>query len=208
MTENELRHHGIIGQKWGVRRFQNPDGSLTAAGKKRYVTDDGKHLTEAGQKKDAKLITKELNKLEREDAKAYLNKDYKYIAKDYNLRRDMQGALNKGKDKKAQKLQKKIDANLPNVKSSWENIEKRQNAINVGRKWIEDNTDYLIFNKDANYGYMTSPFTTKDVWYNKSDVRPNTARNKKKYDKKVNSFWGNNPRGKRVTNTAYIPIMV
>lgn len=32
---NELYHHGIKGQKWGVRRFQNPDGSLTAAGKRR-----------------------------------------------------------------------------------------------------------------------------------------------------------------------------
>lgn len=33
---DELCHHGIKGQKWGVRRFQNPDGSLTLAGKKRY----------------------------------------------------------------------------------------------------------------------------------------------------------------------------
>ena len=31
----ELYHHGILGQKWGVRRFQNKDGSLTSAGKKR-----------------------------------------------------------------------------------------------------------------------------------------------------------------------------
>jgi len=31
-----LAHHGILGQKWGVRRFQNSDGSLTSAGKKRY----------------------------------------------------------------------------------------------------------------------------------------------------------------------------
>ena len=30
---NELSHHGILGQKWGIRRFQNEDGSLTAAGK-------------------------------------------------------------------------------------------------------------------------------------------------------------------------------
>lgn len=31
---NELYHHGIKGQKWGVRRFQNPDGSLTKVGRK------------------------------------------------------------------------------------------------------------------------------------------------------------------------------
>lgn len=33
---DELSHHGILGQKWGVRRYQNEDGSLTDAGKKRY----------------------------------------------------------------------------------------------------------------------------------------------------------------------------
>ena len=32
----ELYHHGILGQKWGVRRFQNLDRTLTEEGKKRY----------------------------------------------------------------------------------------------------------------------------------------------------------------------------
>lgn len=33
---DELEHHGIKGMRWGVRRYQNKDGSLTNAGKKRY----------------------------------------------------------------------------------------------------------------------------------------------------------------------------
>lgn len=37
-----LAHHGILGQKWGIRRFQKTDGTLTSAGKKRYKTGNEK----------------------------------------------------------------------------------------------------------------------------------------------------------------------
>lgn len=37
MKRSELCHHGILGQKWGVRRFQNRDGSLTPDGARRYL---------------------------------------------------------------------------------------------------------------------------------------------------------------------------
>ena len=37
-----LAHHGVKGQRWGVRRFQNPDGSLTEKGKRRMKTLQGK----------------------------------------------------------------------------------------------------------------------------------------------------------------------
>lgn len=41
-VSDELYHHGIKGQKWGIRRYQNPDGTLTAAGKARYAEEDSK----------------------------------------------------------------------------------------------------------------------------------------------------------------------
>ena len=58
ISEDELRHHGIKGQKWGIRRFQNKDGSLTNAGKKRY---DGPAQTKK-EKKELKKSQKEWDK--------------------------------------------------------------------------------------------------------------------------------------------------
>lgn len=44
-----LCHHGIKGQKWGIRRYQNPDGTLTEEGKKRY---GGEHGTSSNQRRN------------------------------------------------------------------------------------------------------------------------------------------------------------
>lgn len=53
----DLAHHGIKGMKWGVRRFQNADGSLTPAGKKRYGSEE-----QFNARLDYKTAKKDFNK--------------------------------------------------------------------------------------------------------------------------------------------------
>lgn len=60
---DELYHYGILGMKWGVRRYQNKDGSLTNAGKKRYYTTGrfGEIILSEKGKKFNKKNTKQFN---------------------------------------------------------------------------------------------------------------------------------------------------
>lgn len=77
-----ISHHGIKGQKWGIRRFQNKDGSWTDQGKRRYSTGTYK---------------RELNKLDTQVSKQIYKRE-KVIGKDDRL------------TKKAMKLQEKADS--------------------------------------------------------------------------------------------------
>jgi hypothetical protein len=89
MSEEELYHYGIKGQKWGVRRYQNKDGSLTDAGKKRY--DDGPPQS----KKERKALKKAQKEWDKNFEKNYVDAYNKAVEKTDKLIAD----LNKKYDK-------------------------------------------------------------------------------------------------------------
>ncbi len=57
--QQALAHHGIKGQRWGVRRFQNEDGTRTAAGMKRYAKDEYRQAKKSIKETRKKLLEKD-----------------------------------------------------------------------------------------------------------------------------------------------------
>ena len=79
-SNDDLQHHGILGMHWGVRRYQNKDGSYTSAGKRRYYTEDFKNQYKSDYNK---INNREITKRKNND------KDYKTLQdKVWNVRQE------------------------------------------------------------------------------------------------------------------------
>ena len=77
MYSNELYHHGILGQRWGIRRYQKKDGSLTPAGLKRYGSEANFKKIQRAEATAKKEAEKAKYRARTEAEIAKINKKYK-----------------------------------------------------------------------------------------------------------------------------------
>lgn len=95
ITYDEIKHHGIKGQKWGVRRYQNEDGSLTADGRKRYGSEDmrnvkkqvdnGKNVVDGVKRSKAKAAEKKTEKKIKDDLSQMSDQELRDIVNRLNM---------------------------------------------------------------------------------------------------------------------------
>lgn len=129
-----LNHSGIKGMKWGVRRYQNKDGSLTPAGKSRYERDQRENR---GKKKGDKVGESDPNRWVRED----IERSRKLTESGSQMVRDLQNINNKRSKYKQSKidLSKMTDQEMRN-KINRAILEKQytdmfaQKKVNTGRE--------------------------------------------------------------------------
>lgn len=99
-NDEYLSHHGILGMKWGVRRYQNKDGSLTPEGRKRYGDGDIDSGNESVDAKKARVLKSrsavELYKHADLFSDAELKQAYERLNLEANIKRLAPAPVNRG----------------------------------------------------------------------------------------------------------------
>lgn len=119
---SDLRHHGIKGQKWGVRRFQNKDGSLTPAGRKRYGDSDIDYKSTLDKVNSAGKIVEEVKKYS----------DSAQKSNDPNMERRIRKSINEMSDSELQKRVQRLNMedNYTRMMMHRENLERGESFVN------------------------------------------------------------------------------
>lgn len=107
IPKSELAHHGILGQKWGVRRYQNPDGSLTPAGRRHLERADKKWV-----KKNEKKFYNETYAKSRREMNEFVKRELNPNVRKYNKNHKISAAYANAYSRKLASLMNKNVADL------------------------------------------------------------------------------------------------